>query len=141
MSMNAQVYNQYKKATVETVSSGKLLLMLYDGTIKNLNSAINEINEKDYNKAHNNIIKTQDIIVELMSTLNMDYEISKNLYSLYDFWMSRLIEANVNKDADILAEVAEFFKELRDTWEEVIKTQSNVPNKNAANSSSLSLKG
>ncbi len=142
MSMNAQVYNQYKKATVETASPGRLLLMLYDGAIKNINNAIIAINTKDNNKAHNDIIKTQDIIMELMSTLNMDYEISKSLYSLYDFLMNRLIEANINKDAKMLEEVAVFVGELRDTWQEVVKKQSNAQMANPANNvASFSLKG
>ena len=34
MSVNAQAYNQYKKSVVETVSSEKLLLMLYDAALK-----------------------------------------------------------------------------------------------------------
>lgn len=139
MSMSAQAYNQYRKATVETVSPGKLLIMLYDGAIKNINNAISAINNKDYNGAHNDIIKTQDIIIELMSTLNMDYDISKNLYSLYDYMMNRLIEANINKDTAILEEVGNFLRDLRDTWQEVIKQQGNTTSRtNAAN---LSLKG
>ena len=58
MNMSAQVYDQYRKTAVETVSPGKLLLMLYDGAIKNLNNAITAINNKNLNGAHNDIIKT-----------------------------------------------------------------------------------
>ncbi|HZJ84687.1 MAG TPA: flagellar export chaperone FliS [Syntrophomonadaceae bacterium] len=127
MNMGAHAYNQYQKTTVETVSPGKLLIMLYDGALKNINHAITAIDENDYNSAHNNIIKTQDIIVELMSTLNMDYDISKNLYSLYDFMLSRLIDANIDKDTGKLKELALFVQDLRDTWQKAVQDMSSNP--------------
>ncbi|NLB88190.1 MAG: flagellar export chaperone FliS [Syntrophomonadaceae bacterium] len=139
MNMSARVYDQYRRTAIETVSPGKLLIMLYDGAIKNINTAIAAINNKDFNGAHNDIIKTQDIIVELMSTLNMDYDISKNLYSLYDYMMNRLIEANLNKDTAILEEVGGFLRELRDTWDQVVKQQGNTTSRTSA--ASLSVKG
>lgn len=139
MNMSAQVYDQYRRTAIETVSPGKLLLMLYDGAIKNLNNAITAINNKNLNGAHNDIIKTQDIIVELMSTLNMDYEISKSLYSLYDYMLNRLIEANLKKDAAILEEVCGYLSELRDTWQQVVKQQGNTTSR--TNMANLSLKG
>ncbi|NLJ73214.1 MAG: flagellar export chaperone FliS [Syntrophomonadaceae bacterium] len=138
MSIGAQAYNQYKKTTVETVSPGKLLIMLYDGLLKNINMAKNAIDSNDFNLAHNNIIKAEDIVVEFMSTLDMSYEISKNLYSLYDFMMNRLIEANLAKDKAILEEVESLVEDLRDTWQEALKVASNSANPTTTN---LSLRG
>nr|WP_143156843.1 flagellar export chaperone FliS [Thermosyntropha lipolytica] len=124
MNMYAQAYDQYKKTSVETLSPGKLLLMLYEGAIKNVKLAREGIKEKDYNKAHNHLIKAQDIITELMVTLKMEYDIAKQLYSIYDYLYRRLVEANVRKDAAILDEVEVFLTELRDTWQEVVKKQA-----------------
>lgn len=122
MSMNAQAYNNYKRATVETSSPGKLLLMLYDGAIKNIGEAKKAIAEKDINTAHQKLIKTQDIILELISSLNMDYEISNSLFSLYEYVHHQLVQANLKKDAVILDEVTGILTELRNTWAEAIKT-------------------
>ncbi|MEN6460769.1 MAG: flagellar export chaperone FliS [Syntrophomonas sp.] len=122
MSMNAQAYDNYKKTTVETSSPGKLLLMLYDGAIKNIETAIKAIEEKDINTAHQKLIRTQDIILELISSLNMDYEISKGLFSLYEYINHQLVQANLKKDVNILQEVCSLVAELRDTWAEAIKT-------------------
>lgn len=127
MNMQAQAYQQYKKVTVETVAPGKLLIMLFDGAIKNIDIAKKAIGEKDYQLAHEQIIKTQDIVLELMSTLNMDYDISKNLYSLYEYMNNRLIEANVEKSVVILDEVRVFMSDLRNTWIEVVNTYRNNP--------------
>ena len=140
--MNAQVYDQYKRSSVETVSPGKLLLMLYDGALKNINNATLAIKDNNINQAHNDIVKTQYIIVELMSTLDMSYDISKSLFSLYDYIMNRLIEANINKDAVILAEVGAFVGELRDVWQEAVKKQGNAHMARTVNNvASFSLEG
>ncbi|MDD4549624.1 MAG: flagellar export chaperone FliS [Syntrophomonadaceae bacterium] len=121
MSINVQAYDNYKRATVETAAPGKLLLMLYDGAIKNIDNAKKAINSKDMNTAHEQIIKAQDIILELIATLNMDYAIAKNLFSLYEYLHYQLVQANLNKDIKPLDEVKGFLVELRETWEAAIK--------------------
>ena len=127
MNMNAQAYNQYKKASVETVAPEKLLLMLFDGALKNVNNAKKAIEKKDINLAHQEIMKTEDIIIELMSTLNMDYEISHSLFALYEYLLNQLTQANCKKDIDLLNEVEEFLKEIRETWAEAAKKIKTAP--------------
>lgn len=118
MNMNAQAYDQYKRVSVETLAPEKLLLLLFEGAIKNLVNAQKAIEEKDINTAHNEILRAEDILIELMSTLKMDYEISKSLYSLYDYMYGRLVEANLQKDPSILAEVEGLVRELCETFQQ-----------------------
>ena len=125
--MNTQAYMQYQKTSVETISPGKLLLMLFDGAINSLNRAKTAIEIKDVNKAHNELVKVQDIITELMTTLKMDYEISKNLLALYDYYLHQLMEANMKKDIALIDEVLEFFAQMRDIWEQANKQVSSAP--------------
>ena len=124
--MNTQAYMQYQKASVETLSPGKLLLMLFDGAINSLNRAKAAIEVKDINKAHNELIKVQDIITELMTTLKMDYEISKTLLALYEYYLHQLTEANMKKDIALIDEVLEFFVQMHDIWEQANKQTSSV---------------
>ncbi len=114
-------YQHYQEQSVMTASPGELTLMLYNGCIKFINKAKLAIEEKNIQEANNAIIRAQDIIHELMYTLNMDYDISNNLAALYDFMNRRLIDANLSKDTEPLDEVLELVTELRDTWMEVIK--------------------
>lgn len=114
-------YNQYRATAVQTARPGKLLLMLYDGLVLSLKQAKQCIEEGVASEAHHHLIKAQEIVTELMCTLNMDYEIAHNLYQLYDYFKSRLIQANISKNAGIVEEVLSFVKELRDAWEEVVK--------------------
>jgi flagellar protein FliS len=121
MNMNAQAYNQYKKATVETVAPEKLLLMLYEGAIKSIKNARSAIGTNDIDRAHQQIMKAQDIILEFMSTLNMDYEVSNSLLALYEYLHWQLVQANIKKEITILDEVEGILAELRDTWVEAAK--------------------
>lgn len=114
-------YNSYQQNSVTTASPGELTLMLYNGCLKFINLAKNGIENKDFESKNTNILKAQKIIKELMVTLNMDLEVSKNMMSLYEYINHRLIEANIKNDVAILHEVELFVIEFRDTWKQVIQ--------------------
>ncbi|MGE5396022.1 MAG: flagellar export chaperone FliS [Chitinophagales bacterium] len=127
MSSNPQAYSQYKTSMVETSSPGKLLLMLYDAAVKNLENAQRAMQEKDLMRAHQGLVKTQDIIAELKCTLNMDFEISRNLFSLYEYIYNQLVQANVRKSPELVEEALSFIIELRSVWQEAFKATSLGP--------------
>jgi len=113
--------NAYKQNSVTTASPGELTLMLYNGCLKFLNKAKQAIQEKNVQEKNTNLQKAQAIISELMSTLNMDIEISKQMLPLYEYMNHRLVEANIQKDVAIIEEVEGLVTEFRDTWKEVIR--------------------
>lgn len=119
--MTYSALNQYKQNTVYTATPEELTLMLYDGCIKFMNIAKYSIENKDIAKAHHALIRAQDIIMELKTTLDTSYEISSNLMKLYDFIIDRLVNANVRKDTKSIDEALEIVTELRDTWKEAMK--------------------
>ncbi|WP_404322641.1 flagellar export chaperone FliS [Cytobacillus firmus] len=114
-------YQSYQQNSVNTASPGELTLMLYNGCLKFIHQAKKAIEEKNIEMKNTNIQKAQSIIQELMVTLNMDIEVSKNIMSLYDFMNRSLMEANIKNDVSILAEVEGLVTEFRDTWKEVIQ--------------------
>ena len=114
-------YQKYQQNTVNTATPGELTLMLYNGAIKFVKQAKQAIEKKDVEDAHNKICRVQDILAELMSSLKMEIDISKNLFALYQYMNSRLIDANIQKNVAILEEVEGMLTEIRDTWQEVIK--------------------
>lgn len=113
---------QYQTTQVQTATPEKILIMLYDGAIQFLNKAKKEIENENIQEIHNNIIGAQKIIAELMSSLDMEIggAVAVNLYSLYDYLYSRLVQANIKKDAAVVDEVLVHMKELKQTWEEAI---------------------
>lgn len=116
----SNAYELYQQNDVYTSSKGKLLLMLYDGAIKFLRISKYSIDKKDYSNANKNLIKAQNILTELMCTLNMDIDISKNLDQLYDYMKRRLIEANIKKDTSIIDEILDMLVGLREAWQKAI---------------------
>jgi flagellar protein FliS len=114
-------YNQYKENSINTASPEELTLMLYNGLIKFIMRGIDSIEKNNKQDAHNNIIKAQNIVAEFINTLDMRYEISHDLKSIYEYLIDRLVQANIKKDKNILIEVLEFAKILRDTWEQAMK--------------------
>lgn len=121
--------NAYKKASVNTLDQTKLIIMLYDGAIKNASFAVEHMKSGQIEKVHDCLIKTKNIVTELMATLNMDRggDIAKNLQSLYSYMFSQLIEANMNKKTEPVVVVIDLLKELRAAW-----TQINSKKKNDA---------
>lgn len=117
----AAAFNAYKQNSVTTASPGELTLMLYNGCLKFLTRAKKAIEEKNIEEKNTNIQKAQAIISELMSTLNAELEVSKQMIPLYDYMNRRLMEANINNDPTIIVEIEGLVTEFRDTWKEVIK--------------------
>lgn len=117
-------YSNYKEVDVETASGLKLVIMLYSGAVKFLNLAKTGVKDKKLDVANNNIIKAQDIVSELISSLNFDAgEIAHNLYSLYIYINRRLMEANIEKNIEIINEVINLLNTLRSAWDELLKQQ------------------
>ena len=129
MSNYGNYQNAYKKASVNTLDQTKLIIMLYDGAIKNASFAVEHMKSGQIEKVHDCLIKTKNIVTELMATLNMDRggDIAKNLQSLYSYMFSQLIEANMNKKTEPVVIVIDLLKELRAAW-----TQINSKKKNDA---------
>jgi len=121
LAANLTAQNAYKQNSVTTASPGELTLMLYNGCLKFLNKAKQAIQEKNIQEKNTNLIKAQAIISELMATLNMDIEISKQMLPLYEYMNHRLVEANIQNDVAIIEEVEGLVTEFRDTWKEVIR--------------------
>lgn len=114
-------YSQYNNSKILTATPAELTLMLYEGAIKFCNIAIMGIEQGDVMKAHTNIVKVENIIIEFQSTLNHKYAVAEDFEKVYNYIYSRLVEANIKKDKEILEEVLTHLRGMRDTWKEVMK--------------------
>ena len=120
-----RAFAAYNNSKILTASPAELTLMLYDGAIKFANIANEGIETNDIEKAHNNIRKTERIIVEFDTTLDDRYEVSKDFHNVYRYLLRRLNEANMKKDKEILEEVLKHLRTMRDTWKEVMQLNAN----------------
>ncbi len=118
-------YAAYANNKIMTASPAELTLMLYEGAIKFNNIAIMGLEEGNIEKAHNNIVKVENIITEFEITLNHKYPVAKDFDAVYTYLKERLVEANMTKDKEILEEVLEHLRTMRDTWKDVMRLTAN----------------
>jgi len=120
METRRNLKEEYLRQSVMTATPSELLVMLYDGCIRNLKLAELAMEEPaDYMKVNERMVKAQKIISELIGSLDMSYEISTQLLPIYDYLLRTLRTMNVKKDLSQLPAVLEILKAQRDTWEQV----------------------
>jgi flagellar protein FliS len=123
--------SSYKNTGITTASPAQLLVMLYDEAVRQLDKAIDLLDEYDQDGKKDPgkiepiakcVIKTQTIITELMASLDMEQggEISANLFSLYGWFNKELFDANINHDKRRITIVRNLVSELRNTWSEAV---------------------
>lgn len=113
--------DSYLKNQVISASPNKLIEMLYQGAIKSVKIAGLAIENDDPKKAHKELVRAQDILMELKGSLNTEVEsdVPANLESLYDFMNEQLVKANINKDKTLLPPVVKMLTELLDAWTQI----------------------
>ena len=121
-----KVAKSYKAQSVKTASPGKLVLMLFDGYLRFTSSAKNAWEEEDMIKKNeginNNLIRAQNIVTELQSSLDMTVpgDLPGTLYRLYDYVLTNLQQANLTKDIQKVVESDKVISELREAWAEML---------------------
>lgn len=140
-----KVAKSYKAQSVRTASPGKLVLMLFDGYLRFSAAAKKSFDETDLVKKNeginNNLIRAQNIVSELQSSLDMTVpgELPGTLYRLYDYVLTNLQQANIKKDPEKIDESDKVMSELRDSWAEML-TQNPDVDVNSSQPGSISLK-
>jgi len=131
MSVLKNPLSAYREVSVRTATQGKLIVMLYDEAVKQIDLAISLLKSKtkQLDKVHNALIKSQDIVTELMAGLDFDRggEIARNLMSLYVFFNEKIREGNIKKDVEPLVQVRAFIADLRSAWVQISHSQVELP--------------
>ena len=108
----------YQEASIITESKGRLIVMLYDGAIKFMRLAIQELEAQNYEAKGRYINRAQDIINELNTVLDVEAggEVADNLRKLYLFMAHHLSQANAKRDPQMIREVISLMEELNKSW-------------------------
>ncbi|NLT94709.1 MAG: flagellar export chaperone FliS [Clostridia bacterium] len=127
MALAQNPYAQYKQLAINTAGPEKLLIMLFDGAIRFCVQARQAIEKNDFESSNKYLLRCQDIVNELIASLNMDYEISHSLFKMYDYINYNLMQANIRKDLQHLAEAEKYLREFREVWTQAIKLVQKPP--------------
>ncbi len=110
--------NPYLKTKVMTAEPAELRLMLFDGALKFAEQGRQGLVARDYEAAFNGISRCQQILAELISSLNPQQapELCQKLAGLYTFMVTRLMAASQQRDPAIVEEVIKLLEYERQTW-------------------------
>jgi flagellar protein FliS len=130
----ANVSSAYRETGIKTASQGQLIIKLYDAAVKQLDNSIDLLKLTQgttpapgkIEKIGKGILKAQEIITELMVSLDFDAggEIAKNLFSLYSWFNQELFEANIAHDTRRVLIVRNLINELRGAWHQAVAKSS-----------------
>lgn len=115
-------YEQYKMQSVNTMTSGERLLLLYDELLKRLTRAKIALQEEEYDMFESAVTRSQEIVQYLNHTLNMDYSISSDLRRMYEFFLYELSRLQAGRNPEVIEELKPLVSELREAFREADKT-------------------
>jgi flagellar protein FliS len=119
-------YQQYKEQSLSTLSSGEILVKLFEECIKQLNIGQRALIEKDYGKSTPALSKAQEIIDTLSVSLDMRFPISSQLRPMYTFISQQIGQANLNKKEKQISDVLPLVKDLRESFDTAQKDSRRV---------------
>lgn len=127
--MSQAASKKYLRDEILGASPQKLIVLLYDGAIKNLEEAKRHSSDEDPYSYTQHYIKAEAIIAELTGAVkpNMNPEVGVNLLRLYDFMYQSLLESHTKRDEAQLSQVITMLRELRATWVDAIEKAQEEP--------------
>lgn len=116
--MASNPHDQYLRTKVMTASKEQLVLMLFDGCIRFCEVAKKGWEDKNLEAAHNAMVRSQNIILELAIALDKEKggELAANMAGLYNYCYRQLVNANIEHDPVKVNEVIGIIREFREAW-------------------------
>lgn len=117
----ANPYEKYKQQDVLMANPVELIIMLYDGCIKQLKLSKIAIQDAKMDKVNVSLQKAQDIIMELIMSLDLHYEMANELLKIYEFIIDEIVDINISKNETKIDPIVEILNDLKKSWQHVLK--------------------
>jgi flagellar protein FliS len=119
----ASLRSRYLGDSVATASPQRILVMLYDRLVLDLERAEMALDTGDRTEAAAQIQHAQDIVFELRESLRVDaWEGGPRLAALYSWMITELVQAGVKRDRNRVAACRQIAEPLRDAWRQAAAT-------------------
>jgi len=114
----------YKQQSILTATPGQLVVMLYDGCLRFLHQSAHAMREGNIAEAGTRLARAEAIIDELLTTLDLEQGgvIASRLQGIYVFCLRHLMQARLERDAEMIEKVGELLSDLRESWTQVSAT-------------------
>lgn len=119
--MDMSGYQHYKEQSVNTMTSSELLLILYDELLKRLLRAQLALKKEDYPLFEQSVNRASEIVRYLQNTLDTQYEISRELSRMYEFFLYELSRIRAGRSEAVIEELKPLVEELRNAFREAAK--------------------
>ena len=106
---------------ISNANKSDLVVILYDMFDCYAMDAVNEYDEEKIDDMVLSVRKAKDVVRELINTLNPEYEISSNLYSIYRYVEKQLITAEIRRNSATINEAAKCMRSLAGSFREIAK--------------------
>lgn len=116
--MNNYGYQQYKQQSVNTMTSGELLLLLFDESAKRLTKAEMALKNSDFTMFELSVNRVSEIIKYLDSTLDKSYEIGREISRLYEYFQFQTARIKAGRGVEQIHELRSMLLDLRNTFKE-----------------------
>ncbi|MGL5255941.1 MAG: flagellar export chaperone FliS [Proteocatella sp.] len=117
-------YEQYKQQSVNSMTKGEQLILLFDEVVKSLIKSEIAIKENNYELLDASMQKATDIVRYLIQILDRSIPISQDLYRMYDFFLYEFSRIKAGRKLDTLLEVKDMVVEMRDAFKEANRIAS-----------------
>lgn len=119
--MDTKGYQHYKEQSINTMTQGELLLLLYDELVKRLTLGELALEKKNYDLFDASVQRGIDIIRYLDGILDRQYPISMELARMYEYFIYELGRAKIGRNAGVLTHVKKLSMEMRDAFRQADK--------------------
>lgn len=126
--MDTKGYQHYKEQSINTMTQGELLLLLYDELVKRSTRAGLALDKGDFPLFEATVDRCVEIIHYLEDTLDRQYPISAELARLYEFFCYEFSRIKVGRNRTELERIKPMLSDLRDAFHAADKDVSEVPN-------------
>jgi len=119
----------YKEIAISTSSPTNLVVLLYQGALRFLREAVDDIKRQDYVHKRQSIDRAAAIVQYLQVTLDTEkgQDIARELNRLYTYITARIYEGSSNLDCKPIEEVIKLLETLLSGWEQIaIKDKQNA---------------
>lgn len=132
--MKSKAYRSYQRVRIATSDPTKIIVMLYEGSLRNLYQAIEHFKSDRRHEGSDRITRTLDIVHYLGVTLDHEKggDVAANLARLYDFIRDTLCEANIHADADKIHVAINVLQTLLEGWQGIMTKEGEEPASNDA---------
>lgn len=122
--MDMRGYQRYREDTLNTMTPGELLLLVYDELVKRLTQAELALGKEDYPTFEGAVDRSVEIIHYLDNTLDHQYPISAQLTRLYEYFCYELSRVKAGRNKTELERVKRMAGELRESFREAEKNSA-----------------